>query len=217
MSRPRRCAPPLAEAGDGATEENPPVGFARCAAGPQRVVGGVDEAFRMGHEAQNLSRGVGQAGNAVDAAVAVGFALAVTHPEAGNIGGGGFMLVHLNKAGRTVAIDYREVAPRAARRDMFLDEKGEVVPRRSQLTHLASGVPGSVAGLLHALERYGRLDRATVMAPAIRPTLTRATARVLMLKFFIVFVLSLLHPRFAECCLQEGRKANYPALRLLLL
>ncbi len=106
-------------------------------------------------------------GNAVDAAVATGFALAVTYPQAGNIGGGGFMLVHLNKAGRTVAIDYREVAPRAARRDMFLDEKGEVVPRRSQLTHLASGVPGSVAGLLHALERYGRLDRATVMAPAI--------------------------------------------------
>jgi gamma-glutamyltranspeptidase / glutathione hydrolase len=106
-------------------------------------------------------------GNAVDAAVATGFALAVTYPQAGNIGGGGFMLVHLAKEGRTVAIDYREVAPRAARRDMFLDKQGEVVPQRSQLTHLASGVPGSVAGLLHALERYGRLDRATVMAPAI--------------------------------------------------
>jgi len=106
-------------------------------------------------------------GNAIDAAVATGFALAVTYPQAGNIGGGGFMLVHLNKEGRTVAIDYREVAPRAARRDMFLDKQGEVVPQRSQLTHLASGVPGSVAGLLHALERYGRLDRATVMAPAI--------------------------------------------------
>jgi gamma-glutamyltranspeptidase/glutathione hydrolase len=106
-------------------------------------------------------------GNAVDAAAATGFALAVTYPQAGNIGGGGFMLVHLNKEGRTVAIDYREVAPRAARRDMFLDKTGEVVPQRSQLTHLASGVPGSVAGLLHALERYGRLDRATVMAPAI--------------------------------------------------
>ena len=106
-------------------------------------------------------------GNAVDAAVATGFALAVTYPQAGNIGGGGFMLVHLNKENRTVAIDYREVAPRAARRDMFLDAAGEVVPKRSQLTHLASGVPGSVAGLLHALQRYGRLDRATVMAPAI--------------------------------------------------
>jgi len=106
-------------------------------------------------------------GNAVDAAVATGFALAVTYPQAGNIGGGGFMLVHLNRENRTVAIDYREVAPRAARRDMFLDAAGEVVPKRSQLTHLASGVPGSVAGLLHALQRYGRLDRATVMAPAI--------------------------------------------------
>ena len=106
-------------------------------------------------------------GNAVDAAVATGFALAVTYPQAGNIGGGGFMLVHLNKENRTVAIDYREVAPRAARRDMILDAAGEVVPKRSQLTHLASGVPGSVAGLLHALQRYGRLDRATVMAPAI--------------------------------------------------
>ena len=84
-------------------------------------------------------------GNAVDAAVATGFALAVTYPQAGNIGGGGFMLVHLNKENRTVAIDYREVAPRAARRDMFLDAAGEVVPKRSQLTHLASGVPGSVA------------------------------------------------------------------------
>ena len=106
-------------------------------------------------------------GNAIDAAVATGFALAVTYPQAGNIGGGGFMLVHLANEGRTVAIDYREMAPRAARRDMFLDKQGEVVPRSSQLTHLASGVPGSVAGLLHALERYGRLDRATVMTPAI--------------------------------------------------
>jgi len=106
-------------------------------------------------------------GNAVDAAVATGFALAVTYPQAGNIGGGGFMLVHLAGEGRSVAIDYREIAPRAARREMFLDRNGEVVPQRSQLTHLASGVPGSVAGLLHAQERYGRLDRAAVMAPAI--------------------------------------------------
>ena len=82
-------------------------------------------------------------GNAIDAAVATGFALAVTYPQAGNIGGGGFMLVHLANEGRTVAIDYREMAPRAARRDMFLDKQGEVVPRSSQLTHLASGVPGS--------------------------------------------------------------------------
>lgn len=106
-------------------------------------------------------------GNAVDAAVATGFALAVTYPQAGNIGGGGFMLVHLAKEGRTVAIDYREVAPRAARRDMFLDERGAVAEGRSQRTHLASGVPGTVAGLLLAHQKYGRLDRAAVMRPAI--------------------------------------------------
>jgi len=106
-------------------------------------------------------------GNAIDAAVATGFALAVTYPQAGNIGGGGFMLVHLAQEGRTVAIDYREVAPRAARRDMFLDADGEVIPRSSQLSHLATGVPGSVAGLLHAHKRYGRLSRKAVMAPAI--------------------------------------------------
>ena len=106
-------------------------------------------------------------GNAVDAAVATGFALAVTYPQAGNLGGGGFMLVHLAKEKRTVAIDYREVAPRAAQRDMVLDERGTVAEGRSQRTHLASGVPGTVAGLLLAHEKYGRLDRATVMRPAI--------------------------------------------------
>lgn len=106
-------------------------------------------------------------GNAVDAAVATGFALAVTYPQAGNIGGGGFMLIHLAKEGRTVAIDYREMAPRAAQRDMFLDEQGNVVTGKSQRTLYASGVPGTVAGLLLAHEKYGRLDRATVMRPAI--------------------------------------------------
>jgi len=107
-------------------------------------------------------------GNAVDAAVAVGFALAVTVPRAGNIGGGGFMLVYLAKEKRTVAIDYREMAPAAAGRDMFLDAAGNVDGRRSRFTHLASGVPGTVAGLLHALDRYGTMSRRQVMAPAIR-------------------------------------------------
>jgi gamma-glutamyltranspeptidase/glutathione hydrolase len=106
-------------------------------------------------------------GNAIDAAVATGFALAVTYPQAGNIGGGGFMLAHLAKEQRTVAIDYRETAPKAATRDMFLDAQGAVVEGRSSLSHLASGVPGTVAGLLLAHERYGRLPRAQVMAPAI--------------------------------------------------
>ncbi len=107
-------------------------------------------------------------GNAVDAAVATGFALAVTHPQAGNIGGGGFMMVYLKEEGRTIAIDYREMAPSAASRDMFLDADGNVVNRLSRSSMLASGVPGSVAGLLHALDTYGSLPRAVVMAPAIR-------------------------------------------------
>ena len=111
-----------------------------------------------------LARG----GNAVDAAVAVGFALAVTLPNAGNIGGGGFMLVHEARSGKTVAIDFREVAPGRATRDMYLDESGKVVEGRSLTTHLAVGVPGTVAGLEHALRRYGTMTLADVMAPAIR-------------------------------------------------
>jgi len=86
-------------------------------------------------------------GNAVDAAVAVGFALAVTHPQAGNIGGGGFMLVHLASRNETIAIDYRETAPAAMTRDVFLDEKGEADPRKSRDSALGVGVPGTVAGL----------------------------------------------------------------------
>lgn len=113
------------------------------------------------------ARILAEGGNAIDAAVATGFALAVTYPQAGNVGGGGFMLLHLAKDKRQIAIDYRETAPRAAHRDMFLDAKGEVVEDRSQLTHLASGVPGTVAGLLLAQERYGRLSRERVLAPAI--------------------------------------------------
>jgi gamma-glutamyltranspeptidase / glutathione hydrolase len=125
------------------------------------VVSSEEIASRVG--ARILAAG----GNAVDAAVATGFALAVTYPQAGNIGGGGFMLVHLADKQRTVAIDYREIAPRKAFAKMFLDEQGNVVPDRSRLTHLAAGVPGTVAGLLHAHERYGRMSRAQVMAPAI--------------------------------------------------
>ena len=106
-------------------------------------------------------------GNAVDAAVAVGFALAVTLPNAGNIGGGGFMLVHDAKTHRTVAIDFREMAPTGATRDMYLDDKGQVVDGRSLVTHLAVGVPGTVAGLDHALKRYGTMKLADVLAPAI--------------------------------------------------
>lgn len=107
-------------------------------------------------------------GNAVDAAVAVGFALAVTLPRAGNLGGGGFMLIHLAEDERTVAIDYREMAPAAATRDMFLDASGEPDPGASRFSHLASGVPGTVAGLHHALERYGTLPWDEIIEPAIR-------------------------------------------------
>ncbi len=106
-------------------------------------------------------------GNAVDAAVATGFALAVTFPVAGNIGGGGFMVIRFPD-GRATTLDYRETAPAAATRDMFLDSTGTFVPERSQLGYLASGTPGSVAGLLAAHERYGRLPLADVLAPAIR-------------------------------------------------
>ncbi|MDG1459959.1 MAG: gamma-glutamyltransferase [Luminiphilus sp.] len=108
-----------------------------------------------------------QGGNAIDAAVATGFALAVTLPRAGNIGGGGFMLVHLAAENRNVFIDYREMAPAAATRDMFLTPEGKVDKRRAYFSHQASGVPGTVAGLTHALEEYGTLPLATVMQPAI--------------------------------------------------
>lgn len=108
-----------------------------------------------------------QGGNAIDAAVAVGFAMAVTLPNAGNIGGGGFMLIHHAKTGADIALDFREMAPAAARRDMYLDREGEVIAGASLYTHLAVGVPGTVAGLLKALEKYGTLPRETVLAPAI--------------------------------------------------
>ncbi len=106
-------------------------------------------------------------GNAVDAAVATGFALAVTFPRAGNLGGGGFMLIHLAKEKRNVFIDYREMAPAGATRDMFLKADGEVDKRSEYFSHLSAGVPGTVAGLIYALEKYGTLPLKTVLQPAI--------------------------------------------------
>lgn len=105
-------------------------------------------------------------GNAVDAAVAVGFALAVVYPEAGNLGGGGFTVVRMAD-GRVAGVDYREIAPLAATRDMFLDDSGRVM-RKSVEGPLASGVPGSVAGLVATHQRFGTLPLARVLAPAIR-------------------------------------------------
>lgn len=108
-----------------------------------------------------------EGGNAIDAAVGVGFALAVVLPRAGNLGGGGFMLLHEAKSKKTTAINYREMAPKAAHRDMYLNEAGEVDNEKFNQSYHAVGVPGTVAGMLHALENYGTMDIATVIAPAI--------------------------------------------------
>ena len=118
-------------------------------------------ATRVGVEV--LRRG----GNAVDAAVAVGFALAVTLPRAGNLGGGGFMMVHEAGPGKTHAIDYRETAPGAVSRDMLLDNEGNYDRRKAIGSHLAVGVPGTVAGLTLALDRFGTMSLSDVMQPAI--------------------------------------------------
>jgi len=111
-----------------------------------------------------------QGGNAVDAAVAVGFALAVTLPRAGNIGGGGFMIVHRADRGATAAIDFRETAPASMRKDVYLNEKGEADLKRSQDGGLGIGVPGTVAGLVLALEKHGsgRFTLAKLLSPAIQ-------------------------------------------------
>jgi len=106
-------------------------------------------------------------GNAIDAAVAVGFALAVTYPSAGNIGGGGFMVIRLNDRTSTT-IDYREKAPSNAHEKMFQDSSGNFLPQLSQEGTTSAGVPGSVAGLLYALEKYGTMNVKDVLAPAIK-------------------------------------------------
>jgi gamma-glutamyltranspeptidase/glutathione hydrolase len=108
-----------------------------------------------------------QGGNAIDAAVAVGYAEAVVNPCCGNIGGGGFMTVHLS-GGRDIFLNFRETAPAAASRDMYLDASGHPVRGASLYGWKAAGVPGSVAGLDTALAKYGTMTRAAVMAPAIR-------------------------------------------------
>jgi len=108
-----------------------------------------------------------QGGNAIDAAVATGFALAVVHPQAGNIGGGGFMLIRMAD-GKLHFVDYREKAPAAATANMYLDAQGNVIPGASTVGYKAVGVPGSVAGLAFAQKKYGKLPLAKVMEPAIR-------------------------------------------------
>lgn len=108
-----------------------------------------------------------QGGNAVDAAVAVAFTLAVTYPQAGNIGGGGFMLIRLAD-GTTTAIDYREMAPLQATPNMYLDAEGNIIPDLSLRGPQAAGVPGTVAGLTFALEHYGTMDLKILLKPAIQ-------------------------------------------------
>ena len=108
-----------------------------------------------------------EGGNAVDAAVAVGYALAVTHPQAGNLGGGGFMLIR-SKNGNTTAIDFREMAPAKATRDMFLDDQGNPDSKKSLTSHLASGTPGTVAGFWLALDKYGTMPLNKVVQPAFK-------------------------------------------------
>lgn len=136
-------------------------GKSRVVEAPQAmVVSGAPIASAVGRD---ILRG---GGNAIDAAVAVGFALAVTHPEAGNIGGGGFMVIRMAD-GHVHTIDYRETAPAAATRDMYLDGKGEP-SELSVYGHLAPGVPGAVAGMLEAHRRLGKLPLARIIDPAIR-------------------------------------------------
>ena len=130
--------------------------------GKNGMVVSVDEyASRIGVEI--LKAG----GNAVDAAVAVGFALAVTFPPAGNIGGGGFMIIRVPETGECTALDFREKAPGRAKPDMYLDDKGEYVQDRSYFGHLAVGVPGTVKGFELAMKKYGSLEWQDVVAPAI--------------------------------------------------
>ncbi|WP_298268654.1 gamma-glutamyltransferase [uncultured Bradyrhizobium sp.] len=122
--------------------------------------------------AQHLATQVGvevlkRGGNAVDAAVAVGYALAVAYPAAGNLGGGGFMTIELAD-GRKTFLDFRETAPKGATANMYLDKDGNVIKGLSTKGHLAVGVPGSVAGMEYAREKYGTMKRADVIAPALQ-------------------------------------------------
>jgi gamma-glutamyltranspeptidase/glutathione hydrolase len=129
---------------------------------PHAIVVSIDElASKAGVEIMR------EGGNAIDAAVATGFALAVVYPQAGNLGGGGFMLIRMAD-GKTYFIDFREEAPTAATANMYLDAQGNVIDGASEYGYKAIGVPGSVAGLVHAEKKYGKLTLPQVMAPAIR-------------------------------------------------
>jgi gamma-glutamyltranspeptidase/glutathione hydrolase len=161
------CRPPSTETSVGPRESAPfPPEWGFSAGGavsyaPSAMVSSNDSLASLAG-VEILRRG----GNAVDAAVAVGFALAVTYPEAGNLGGGGYMVIRMAD-GRTAALDYRERAPLAATRDMYSQTYASV-PRASLVGHLASGVPGAVAGMVEAHSKYGVLPLADILGPAIR-------------------------------------------------
>jgi gamma-glutamyltranspeptidase/glutathione hydrolase len=129
------------------------------------IAGKAAVAMPDSHAAQVSEEILRAGGNAVDAAIAAGFALAVTYPEAGNIGGGGFMLMHVS--GEDAFLDYRETAPLAAHRDMYLDDNGEVIEGASLIGIRATGVPGTVAGFWAAHQRYGTLPWKQLLQPAI--------------------------------------------------
>lgn len=157
------------------------------------------------HEATKVGVQIlNQGGNAIDAAVAIGYALAVTDPCCGNLGGGGFMLIRLAN-GKETFINFREKAPLAATPNMYLDEQGKVIPDRSRKGYLAVGVPGTVKGLEYALEKYGTLSREQVIAPSIQLAekgfvLTEGDVRILKLneqKFT--------EPNVAAIFLKEGK------------
>src|ERR1700692_772328 len=143
----------------------PPAADAIHAAFAEHGMVVAQEKIAAGIGADVLRRG----GNAVDAAGAPGFAMAVTYPRAGNIGGGGFMVIHLRERNEDVAIDYRETAPAATRRDIFLGADGKPDPAKSRDSALGIGVPGTVAGLALALEKYGsgQFTLAELLKPSI--------------------------------------------------
>lgn len=141
--------------------------YSSCTRSPQPVIAKHGMVVSTSSYASNVGVEIlKKGGNAIDAAVAVGFALAVAYPSAGNLGGGGFMVIHLAD-GKSIAIDYREKAPLTAHRDMYLNEDGMFVPELSQQGATSAGVPGSVAGLIYALENYGTMPLAEVIQPAI--------------------------------------------------
>ena len=148
------------------------IGVTTSAPGHAASVAPVAAENGMVVSAQHLATQVGievlkRGGNAVDAAVAVGYALAVAYPAAGNLGGGGFMTIQLAD-GRKTFLDFRETAPKGATANMYLDKDGNVIAGLSTKGHLAVGVPGSVAGMEYAREKYGTMKRADVIAPALQ-------------------------------------------------